>query len=59
MSQTVSATTAAAAPVVSRRLAQFGVALIAVILVACFAILIVARANGQAAVETAAPLVAQ
>ena len=32
-------------PAVSRRFAQFGVALIALILVACFAILIAARAE--------------
>lgn len=34
-------------PAVSRRLAQFGVALIALILVACFAVLIAARAEGR------------
>jgi hypothetical protein len=55
MSQTVSA----AAPAVSRRMAQFGVALIAVILVACFAILIAARAEARPTADAAAPLVAQ
>ena len=51
MSQTLSNTSSFTLPGPSKRLAQFGVAMIATLLVACFGVLIAARGDHAPAAE--------